>query len=204
MNVALIMAIPDESKGLFEQAGITVHYSGIGKVNAAFTAFDVIQKTGCDLVLNLGSAGSAVFDAHTLVEVSQVVQRDMDVSPLGFPVGTTPLDTVSPGAIELAPFFPELPQGVCGTGDSFEIGQPRLSCELVDMEAYAIAKVCKRQGVRCISVKYITDGANDTAHLDWEANLLFGAQKLLALYQQYFKNDKTGAIENSALHCVTH
>lgn len=43
-DIALIMALPNESKGLFEQAGITVHYSGIGKINAAYTAFDVIQK----------------------------------------------------------------------------------------------------------------------------------------------------------------
>ena len=35
-KIALIMALPSESKGLFEQAGIDVHYSGIGKVNAAF------------------------------------------------------------------------------------------------------------------------------------------------------------------------
>ena len=42
---ALIMALPSESKGLFEQAGIQVHYSGIGKVNAAFKAYEVIQRT---------------------------------------------------------------------------------------------------------------------------------------------------------------
>jgi adenosylhomocysteine nucleosidase len=54
------------------------------------------------------------------------------------------------------------------------------------MEAYALAKVCQKLGVRLISVKYITDGANDTAHLDWEENLLLGAQKLLALYQAHF------------------
>lgn len=186
MNVALIMAIPDESKGLFEQAGVSVHYSGIGKVNAAFTAFDVIQKTGCDVLLNLGSAGSSSFDAHALVEVSQVVQRDMDVSPLGFAIGTTPLDQEFPAAIVLEPFFSALPQGICGTGDSFETGAPKIACDMVDMEAYAIAKVCKKLGVRCISVKYITDGANDTAHLDWEENLRLGAQKLLALYQRHF------------------
>ncbi|RKG33125.1 5'-nucleosidase [Acinetobacter guerrae] len=186
MKVALIMAIPDESKGLFEQAGIHVHYSGIGKINAAFTAFEVIQNTGCDVLLNLGSAGSSIFDAHALVEVSQVVQRDMDVSPLGFAIGTTPLDQDFPAAITLEPFFSELPHGVCGTGDSFETATPKLACDLVDMEAYAIAKVCKKLDVRCISVKYISDGANDTAHLDWEANLRLGAQKLLALYQQHF------------------
>lgn len=57
-DVALIMALPNESKGLFEQAGIEVHYSGIGKVNAAYKAFEVIQKTGCKTLINLGTAGS--------------------------------------------------------------------------------------------------------------------------------------------------
>lgn len=51
------------------------------------------------------------------------------------------------------------------------------------MEGYALAKVCKKLDVRLVSIKYITDGANDTAHLDWEDNLLLGAQKLLKLYQ---------------------
>ena len=182
-DLALIMALPNESKGLFEQAGVQVHYSGIGKVNAAFKAFDVIQKTGCKTLLNLGSAGSSQFDAHALVEVSTFVQRDMDVSPLGFAVGVTPMDDDHPAEIHLEAYFPHLEKGICGTGDSFETGTPKVPCDLVDMEGYAIAKVCKKLGVRLISVKYITDGANDTAHLDWEENLLLGAQKLLKLYQ---------------------
>lgn len=178
-----MMALPNESKGLFEQAGIEVHYSGIGKVNAAFKAFEVIQKTGCKVLLNLGTAGSSHFDAHALVEVTQFVQRDMDVSPLGFAVGVTPMDDDHPAEIRLDSYFQHLPAGICGTGDSFEIGQPKVPCNLVDMEGYAIAKVCKKLGVRLVSVKYITDGANETAHLDWEENLLLGARKLLELYQ---------------------
>lgn len=182
-ELALIMALPNESKGLFEQAGIEVHYSGIGKVNAAFKAFEVIQKTGCKTILNLGTAGSSYFDAHALVEVTQFVQRDMDVSPLGFAVGVTPVDKDYPAEINLDPFFTYLPKGTCGTGDNFETGAPKVPCNLVDMEGYALAKVCKKLGVRLISVKYITDGANDTAHLDWEENLLLGAKKLLELYK---------------------
>lgn len=181
--LALMMALPNESKGLFEQAGVEVHYSGIGKVNAAFKAFEVIQRTGCATLLNLGTAGSSHFDAHSLIEVTQFVQRDMDVSPLGFAVGVTPMDADHPAEIALDGYFQHLPKGICGTGDSFETGLPKVPCNLVDMEGYAIAKVCKKLGVRLISVKYISDGANSTAHLDWEENLLLGAQKLLALYQ---------------------
>lgn len=182
-DLALIMALPNESKGLFEAEGICVHYSGIGKINAAFKAFEVIQKTACKTLLNLGTAGSSYFNAHDLIEVSQFVQRDMDVSPLGFAIGETPVDQDYPAAIDLDSYFEHLPKGVCGTGDNFVIGQPQVPCQLVDMEGYALAKTCKRLGVRLISVKYITDGANDSAHLDWEENLLLGAKKLLALYQ---------------------
>ncbi len=182
-ELALIMALPNESKGLFEAEGIQVHYSGIGKVNAAFKAFEVIRTTKCKTLLNLGTAGSSFFDAHALVEVTQFVQRDMDVSALGFTVGTTPMDDDHPAEIGLDAFFHMLPQGICGTGDQFETGTPKVPCNLVDMEGYALAKVCKKLGVRLISVKYITDGANDTAHLDWEENLLLGAQKLLSLYK---------------------
>lgn len=182
-DLALIMALPNESKGLFEAENIQVHYSGIGKINAAFKAFEVIHKTGCKTLLNLGTAGSSYFNAHDLVEVTQFVQRDMDVSPLGFDVGITPVDHDYPAEILLDSYFEHLPKGVCGTGDNFEIGQPKVPCNLVDMEGYALAKTCKRLGVRLISVKYITDGADDTAHLDWEENLLLGAKKLLELYK---------------------
>lgn len=184
-HIELIMALPDESQGLFEQAGIQVHYSGIGKVNAAFKAFEVIQKTGCNAILNLGSAGSSVFATHDLIEVSSFVQRDMDVSPLGFAVGTTPMDDEYAAAIDLERYFQSLAQGICGTGDSFETGPARVACDLVDMEGYALAKVCKKLDVAFWSVKYISDGANQTAHLDWHENLAIGAKKLLALYQRY-------------------
>ena len=182
-HFALIMALPDESQGLFEKNNIIVHYSGIGKVNAAFKAYEVIQNTGCKAILNLGTAGSRVFNTHDLVAVSRFVQRDMDVSSLGFPVGTTPMDNEYAGAIDLEHYFDQLPQGVCGTGDSFETGPAKVACDLVDMEGYAIAKVCKKLDVELVSVKFISDGANQTAALDWQENLSIGAKKLLDLYQ---------------------
>src|SRR5690606_33030553 len=161
---------------------VQVHYSGIAKVNAAFKAFEVIQNTGCNTLLNSGSAGSSHFNGHELVEVTQYVQRDTDVSPLDFDAVMTSMEQHSPGAIELESYFDHLPKGICGTGDSFETGISKVACNLVDMEGYALAKVCKKLGVRLISVKYISDGANETAHLDWEENLLLGAKKLLDLY----------------------
>lgn len=182
-DVVLVMALPGESQNLFENEKITVHYSGIGKVNAALTAVDLIHKTQCKVLINLGTAGSSRFKTHDLIEISRFVQRDMDISPLGFKVGETPFDPL-PGAIDLIPYFPELAKGVCGTGDSFETGASKVPCDLVDMEGYALAKVCRRMGVQLVSLKYITDGADDQAHQDWAANLVPGAQKLLEYYKK--------------------
>lgn len=182
-DVALLMALPGESQGLFEKDGVPVVYTGIGKVNAALTAMDVIHKTKCKVMINLGTAGSSKFKTHELVEVSSFVQRDMDISPLGFKIGETPFDPL-PSAIELIPYFPELPKGVCGTGDSFETGPSKVPCELVDMEGYALAKVCRKMGVQLISLKYITDGADHNAHNDWEANLVQGSKKLFEYYKK--------------------
>jgi adenosylhomocysteine nucleosidase len=177
------MALPMESQGLFEKHNIAVHYCGIGKVNAAFAAAQVIHQTQCTVLINLGTAGSSKFKTHDLIECESFVQRDMDISPLGFKVGETPMDEI-PGEIRVPTYFPELPRGVCGTGDNFETGKSKVDCDLVDMEAYALAKVCKKMNIQFISLKYITDGADHNAHNDWAANLIPGAAKLLEYYQR--------------------
>jgi adenosylhomocysteine nucleosidase len=180
------MALPVESQGLFEKSHIPVHYCGIGKVNAAYLTTELIVKHKPKYVLNLGTAGSKKFKTHELVQVSCVVQRDMDLSPLGFPAGETPMDALG-GKLDLSANISGLKKGICGTGDSFEVGESRVACDLVDMEAYAIAKVCRKLKVECISIKYITDGSDDTAHKDWSENLKPAAEKLLSVYQFLMK-----------------
>lgn len=180
-DVALLMALPQESQGLFEKENIPVIYTGIGKVNAALTAMDVIHKNRSRVIINLGTAGSGKFNTHELVEVTSFVQRDMDISPLGFKIGETPFCSI-PSGIDLIPFFSDLPRGVCSTGDNFEVGPSKLPADLVDMEGYAIAKVCRKMGVQMISLKYITDGADHNAHNDWAANLIPGSKKMLEYF----------------------
>ncbi len=67
-EVQIIVALPMETQGLFEQKNIPVHYCGIGKVNAAFKTAEVIFKTGCKHILNLGTAGSHRFPTHATIE----------------------------------------------------------------------------------------------------------------------------------------
>lgn len=182
-EIAVVIALPVESQGLFEKANIPVHYCGIGKVNAAATVAALLAKGNYKRVLNLGTAGSHKFPTHSLIECSGFVQRDMDLSPLGFPRGETPMDPI-PGKIEFATILNHFKKGVCGTGDSFEVGPPKLDCDLVDMEGYAIAKVCKKMHVELTAVKYITDGSDHQAHKDWAENLPPAAKALLEIYNE--------------------
>jgi adenosylhomocysteine nucleosidase len=178
----ILMALPIESQRTFENAGVEVHYCGIGKVNAAFKATELLVKQNFKQVLNLGTAGSHKFETHSLIECIGFVQRDMDLSPLGFPRGETPQDAIA-GKLLVDPIS-QLPKGICGTGDVFEISTPKLECDLVDMEAYAIAKVCRKLGVGFHSFKYITDGSDDKAHKDWIENLKPASKALFNLYQE--------------------
>lgn len=182
----VIMAMPAESQKAFEKAGIEVHYTGIGKINATFKATELIIGRPVKQVLNLGTAGSHKFATHSLIECIGFVQRDMDLTPLGFPRGETPDDPIK-GKLMVEPIS-HLPKGICGTGDVFEVSLPKLDCDLVDMEAYALAKVCRKLNVGFHSFKYITDGSDQDAHKDWVANLRPASEALLNLFHQLTGN----------------
>ena len=46
---------------------------------------------------------------------------------------------------------------VCGTGDTFATARSKIDCDIVDMEAYAIAKFVKKYEVEFLCYKYISD-----------------------------------------------
>jgi adenosylhomocysteine nucleosidase len=51
-----------------------------------------------------------------------------------------------------------------------------MKVDVVDMEAYAIAKVCLLENIEFKCFKYISDNANDNANIDWNENLELGAK----------------------------
>ena len=186
--VLIVMALSVESQGIFERAGVPVLFSGLGKVNATLALtrrLTEYRAAGSPLprVVNFGSAGSRHFSTGALVACRRFVQRDMDVSALGFGLGQTPFEDL-PTELQFPAVFTHLPDGLCGSGDSFETGAARLHCEVVDMEAYALAKVCYVEGASFACAKYITDGADHAAARDWESNLKHAAVAFWQLYQE--------------------
>ena len=186
-DIIVVIALRVESSGVFEAAGVPVLYCGVGKVNAAIALTKelsryVHQGEEMPLVVNFGSAGSRCFAPGTLVSCQEFVQRDMDVSGLGFALGVTPYDE-APSALAFDPVFTHLPAAVCGSGDSFATADIEVDCTVIDMEAYALAKVCWHENARFACVKYVTDGADHTAAEDWQRNVHVAADEFLQLFQ---------------------
>jgi len=177
----VVFAMETEAQGLFD--GFHTIYTGVGKVNAAYQLMFGLQKWKEDfgaypeLVLNVGSAGSSLFSSGSVVNCTQFIQRDMDVTAFGHTRYTTPNEDSSPvfsAGLRCEPF----PQGVCGSGDSFSTDGRMLGWNVVDMEAYALAKVCVGQGVPFCCLKYISDGADDQAVVSWDQAMVATAQTL--------------------------
>ncbi|MBS0396965.1 MAG: 5'-nucleosidase [Proteobacteria bacterium] len=178
-----MFALEAESGGRFADVGSPVLYTGVGKINAAWALTRALARSRPRLVVNFGTAGSPRFATHALVGCTRFLQRDMDVRPLGVPLGTTPFDDV-PAELTARHRFAELPEGTCGSADHFVAGHDVGASDVVDMEAYALAKVCRLEGVEFAAAKYVTDGADHSAHHDWAANLPRAAAGFRALYDR--------------------
>ena len=179
-DILIVSALEVETQGQLED--YRVLYTGVGKVNATLELTKVLQKAHLHymppmpkLVINYGTAGSRKIKKKQLVDCTKFIQRDMDVTGLGFMKGETPFESDPPLIIEsTSEFNPIGRKASCGSGDSFVEDRTNYYGEVVDMEAYALAKVCYHYDISFISFKYITDGADEQSHEDWEQNLADG------------------------------
>jgi adenosylhomocysteine nucleosidase len=166
-EVLLIIALKEElPRNLLPE--FNIEYCGVGKINATYKALEIISKYEPKLIINFGTAGSLRKNLFGLHEVSHFFQRDMDATALGFKIGVTPFEersVIDFGRTGLS----------CSSGDNFVSSPPELKTDLVDMEAYAIAKVCVLKNVQFMCFKYVSDNADGSASKNWKANASLGA-----------------------------
>ena len=77
---AFIVALPDEVHHAEQLNNIPVFYSGVGKLNAAMKAMELIHQGYNDLI-NIGSCGSVQHKLGEIIRVGKVYQ-DIDGRPL--------------------------------------------------------------------------------------------------------------------------
>ncbi len=161
-------------------------YTGVGKVNATGQLTERLHRSHLNylpkmpkLVINYGTAGSRELPIGELVDCTKFIQRDMNVTGLGFMKGQTPFEKEVPIILDYdhVKFNPIGKKLRCGTGDNFVQDSMGSYSDVYDMEAYALAKVCFVYKVDFISFKYITDNANEHSPKDWEENLADGIKE---------------------------
>ena len=146
--------------------------TGVGPVEAAVqlaAALGRLKHEGMlpDLVVSLGSAGSAKLPQTEVYQASSVSYRDMDASPLGFEKGITPFLDL-PAVVELTIQVPGIASASLSTGANIVSGAAyrAIDADMVDMESFAVLRACMSFGVPLIGLRGISDGAKELAHVD--------------------------------------
>ena len=175
VNPLYVVALKEEVDTEFIDK-FDVLITGVGKVNAAYelTRHLAENKNIYNLVINFGTAGSNYLDPGTFVDCTRFYEKDMDCLPLGFEPFQTPFEKEIIIDFSLESIFNPLNKNLsCYTGDKF-VTEDLEYDGIFDMEAYALAKVCKNFQLPFISFKYISDGANSDSAGDWTENISSG------------------------------
>jgi adenosylhomocysteine nucleosidase len=174
MDKLFLAAIKEETIGLDY-----FYHVGVGKINATYNTLQLINIHKPKLIINYGTAGAINTELKGIVECTKFYQRDMDVRGLDFELGETPFDKIKEIITSKDGYS-------CGTGDSFVNKKIDMEVDVVDMEAYAIAKVCKLENIEFKCFKYISDNADENADNDWNKNLAKGASAFVSLISAQF------------------
>ena len=190
-DILIVCALEHETNNKLDNRNVI--YTGVGKVNATYelTAELFFQRKISHLpklVINIGTAGSREIPLHTLVDCTKFIQRDMDKTALGFNRGETAFETNVPMMLDFSYVKNPIDKNyVCGTGDNFvqDISKEIEHIDVFDMEAYALAKTCWKNGIDFVSYKYITDNVNEKSADDWLENCNKGIDEFKKILKYY-------------------
>ena len=171
--------------GKLDGREVVIARSGIGKVNAALTAAEMIRTFGATAIVNTGVAGALEdsLDPEDAVIATDLVQHDYDTTPFdppGFVSGVgrvhIPADPkISEAAADAARALGmRVLTGTVASGDQFisdakkkETIRERFGALACEMEGAAIAHVCYLLGARCGVIRTISDRADGKAEVDF-------------------------------------
>ncbi|WP_183802587.1 5'-methylthioadenosine/S-adenosylhomocysteine nucleosidase [Mycoplana azooxidifex] len=168
-----VMAV-DAEYGEHLRARISPLMTGVGPVEAAVQVTRALAHLAArgslpDLVVSLGSAGSARLEQTGVYQASSVSYRDMDASPLGFVKGATPFLDL-PVVVPMTLKVPGIATARLSTGANIVSGTAYdgIDADMVEMETFAILRACQAFGVPLVGLRGISDGKAELTHVsDW-------------------------------------
>ena len=192
-SILFVMAVEAEY-GSFLRSRIEPLMTGVGPVEAAIALTRTLSGLDAenqrpDLVVSLGSAGSARLEQTEIYQASSVSYRDMDASPLGFEKGRTPFLDL-PVAVELPLRIPGVPTASLSTGANIVSGPAydTIDADMVDMETFAVLRTCHAFNLPLIGLRGISDGKQELKHVDdWKEYLHVVDRKLALTVDSLFE-----------------
>jgi adenosylhomocysteine nucleosidase len=185
-DILYVMAA-DAEYGPHLKARITPLMCGVGPVEAAVVvAAELGRLKASDalpqIVVSLGSAGSAQLEQAAIYQATAVSYRDMDASVLGFERGVTPFLGL-PATLPLGPRIPGIAPATLSTGGAIVSGgaYDAIAADMVDMETYAIKRACDRFALPLVAIRGISDGDSELREIaDWTQYLHMIDERLAA------------------------
>ncbi len=193
-------------KGMLDGVSVVLTVCGIGKVFAAMAAQTMILRYDVRALINTGVAGtlSDKLSIGDLAIAADVVEHDMDTSPIGDPVGLiSGLNLVHMPAdsdlcAQIAAVLDEMRirhvLGTIASGDQFIADAAKktyirdtfgaIACE---MEGAAIGQVCTVNQVPFAVIRAISDGGNEDAAMDYPTFVKLAAAKSASVVRVLLK-----------------
>lgn len=170
LSILYVMAVDAEYQQHL-RALISPLMTGIGPVEAGVVLSSTLTRLEHagrkpDLVVSLGSAGSATLEQTHVYQASSLSYRDMDASPLGFAKGQTPLIDL-PIVVPMPLRVPGIAEARLSTGANIVSGAAydAIDADMVDMESFAVLRACMLHGVPLIGLRGISDGKEELKHV---------------------------------------
>lgn len=185
-----VFALKDEMIELtVPRARVLTLITGVGKTQAAGSLALVLSETKPDMVVNIGTVGTYRHLQGDILVSRHFIDRDMMRLPISDTAREIRLDRDMSFAYQL----PSIIKGeerffdaTINTGDNFVTTRDEdLHCDAVDMEAFAEAWVCRKAGVRFLSVKYITDILGRNSIDIWADRLRHARLSLTDYFRKY-------------------
>lgn len=173
LSLLFVMATTQEY-----QAGLKsrIHplVTGVGPVEAAVRTTLALarlsdEKRRPDLIVSLGSAGSARHPQGSLFQIDAVAYRDMDATGFGFEPGCTPFLAL-PAVLSIPQRIPGIETASLSTGAAVVSGKAYepIGQELVDMETFAVMRAGQAFHVPTIGLRGVSDGSEPVSkYEDW-------------------------------------
>ena len=175
MRNLILLALKDEAPSLFTRPN--VFEIGVGKVASAINTIHLINSYKPDRIINLGTAGSKSLKPD-LYRVNKVIQHDVNLMALDLPPAVSLKDNHTIMYIPGDGY-------TCASGDLFvtEWDKIRISCHMIDMEAYSVVRAAMVSEVEVEVWNHISDAADDNSNTSWEENIAIGEKKYIEILE---------------------